>query len=328
MSDKLNAWLQLFRLPNLPTAPGDALAGAALLMGLFPETFGGRWTAALAAGGASFFLYLFGLADNDLVGAADDAVHAPDRPIPREALSVTAVRLARAVCLLAAFGLAFGAGLRQFWALMAVALVACILSYNRTKNVLLMGCCRGLSLVAGGTAVMPDGLWRAPVVWQAGDPWMTFLVAEAVLVLAALGWTGYIAAVTLLSVGEARASEGLGNRRYVLGVAAFLPLVALVPAVAYRLQLPDPGLTPILLLLPLFGSLWTFATWCAAVAPLWQAHGPAERRAAVGRTIGALLYLQIGFMLVAPGRPFALLALALWCAARLIRRLAPAIRGS
>ncbi len=327
---KIGPWLRLFRLPNLPTAPGDALAGAALLLGAFPETFSDGLVPALTAGGAVFFLYLFGLADNDVVGAKDDAVNAPERPIPSGALSLTAVKAARAVCLVLAFVLGLSVGhLPRFWTLMALMLVVCIFAYNRNKNPLLMGCCRGLSLLAGGGALVPDELTtRVPIVMQPGQPGLTLLVAEGALVLAAVGWALYVAAVTKLSEGEERASEGLGNRRYLLGLAAFSPLAALVPIVVYRLMLPEPRISPILILLPIFGCLWTFTAWCAAVAPLWQAHGPELRRAAVGRTVGALLNLQLGFMLVAPDRAFLLLALALWFAARVIRRLAPGIGGS
>ena len=87
-----------------------------------------------------------------------------------------------------------------------------------------------------------------------------------------------------------------------------------------------PSVTVILL--PLTGALWTFCTWCAAVAPLWAAHESNERRAAVGRVIGALLQLQLGFMLIAPERMFICLAVLLWFSARMIRRFQPTITGS
>ncbi len=329
MNAKLEAWCQFFRLPNLPTAPGDALAGAALIAGGFPEMFGGRPLSALAAGGAAFFFYLFGLADNDIVGAASDAALAPERPIPRGALSLGAARVARALCLLSAFLCGAAAHLPFVWWGIAGMLVGTILWYNRRKSALLMGASRALSLICGGVALVPAGTpLRCLVVMCAGDPGVTLIVAWCVLVLAALGWALYIAAVTKLSEGEDKASEGLGNRRYLLGLSAFVPLAAVALVVAYRLQLPDPKLTPAFLLLPIFGCLWTFATWCAAVSPLWMAHGPAERRRAVGQTIGALLYLQIGFMLVAPDRLFVLLAVIVWFAARTIRRKAPHISGS
>lgn len=325
---KITPWLQFFRLPNLPTAPGDALAGSALLMGAFPSTFGGTLVPSLAAGGAALGFYLFGLADNDVAGADEDARNTPERPIPSGQISLRAAKVARALCLLGALAAGAAARLPWTWWTVAAALVFCICLYNRVKGTLLMGLCRGLSLIAGGAALYRPELLQGAHAFELGGGGTTMLVGGGALLLAALGWTLYIAAVTKLSEGEERESEGLGNRRYLLGVSAFVPLLALVPICVYRMMLPEPGVPPMLLLLPLVGSLWTFVTWCAAVAPLWMAHGPNERRAAVGRTIGALLQLQIGFMLVAPDRVFILLTLFLWFAARTIRRVKPAITGS
>jgi 4-hydroxybenzoate polyprenyltransferase len=326
--NSIKPWLRFFRLPNLPTAPGDALAGAALALAAFPELFAEGTPAAVAAGAASFFFYLFGLADNDVAGAASDAQLAPERPIPRGEISLRAAKAARAASLAAALLAGAAARLPPAWWCVAALLAAAVLAYNRVKGAWLMGACRGLSLVAGGAALCRAGLFRRPDWSIPGDPGTMFAVFWTSLLLAALGWTLYIAAVTLLSEGEERESEGLGNRRYLFGLAAFAPLAALVPAVALRMALPDPRITPTFLLFPLLGCLWTFASWCAAVAPLWRAHGPAERRRAVGSAIGALLYLQIGFMLVAPERAFLALAAVAWGASRTIRRFAPDVSGS
>ena len=48
---KLLPWFRFFRLPNLPTAPGDALAGAAFALLV---AGGGDARRALAAGAAAF----------------------------------------------------------------------------------------------------------------------------------------------------------------------------------------------------------------------------------------------------------------------------------
>ena len=76
----VSSWLRFFRVVNLPTVPGDVLVGAAAAL-----CWGGCGVAsahavermALAAVSSCFF-YLFGLADNDIVGAATDS----GRPIP------------------------------------------------------------------------------------------------------------------------------------------------------------------------------------------------------------------------------------------------------
>ena len=82
------------------------------------------------------------------------------------------------------------------------------------------------------------------------------------------------------------------------------------------------------MVLPAVGSLFAIFAWIVATVPVVGPHGPAERRRAVGQAIGALLYLQIGYMLVVPRREFFVLAVALWLAARLVRRAAPDISGS
>lgn len=298
---KLLPWFRFFRLPNLPTAPGDALAGAAV--GLMWAA-GGDVRRALAAGGAAFFLYLYGLADNDVVGAAADARTAPDRPIPRGEISLRAARVVRSACLLGALLVGAFFGLPPAWWLGAVALTGTIGLYNRVKGLWLMGLCRGVSVFCGAAAVG---------TWTGGFPVRAGLVLGGM----ALGWTLYVAAVTKLSEGEERMSAGLGRGRFLLGLSAWAPLVACA-------GFPDPRAA----LLPLIGCLWTFVAWCAAVAPLGAAHGPDRRRAAVGRTIGALLYLQIGFMLAVPRRELLVAAVVLWLAARMIRRFAPTVRGS
>ena len=72
----IKPWLQLFRVPNLPTAVGDAVAGGATVafaVGRSSEEIPGSVVAAaLAAGAAELLLYLGGLADNDLVDEEAD----------------------------------------------------------------------------------------------------------------------------------------------------------------------------------------------------------------------------------------------------------------
>lgn len=303
-------WLKFFRLPNLPTAPGDALAGAAMGVALT----GGDVRRALAAGGAALFFYMYGLADNDVVGAKVDEQNAPDRPIPRGEISLQAAKIARSNCLF--FALILGAlfDLPPAWWISAVALTALICLYNRVKNKWVMGLCRGLSLFCGVAAVARPSV-LSNEAWKMAGHSPEWTVAALVAML--LGWILYIAAVTKISEGEEAASEGLGKWRYALGFSALIPLVACA-------AFPHPQQA----LLPLVGGLWTFVSWCAAVAPLGEPHESEVRRRAVGRTIGALLYLQIGFMLVTPHREFLAVAIALWIAARFIRRFVPSISGS
>ena len=95
----IRPWLRFFRVPNLPTALGDAAAGSALAFAMLAggeAPSDGVLAAFLAAAAAELLLYLFGLADNDIAGAESDARDAPDRPIPSGEISLRAARVARA----------------------------------------------------------------------------------------------------------------------------------------------------------------------------------------------------------------------------------------
>jgi len=321
---KDNPWLRFFRVPNLPTAPGDALAGAAFMMPAGDATLPQAFAAAVGV----LFMYMFGLADNDLVGARTDAVNAPDRPIPRGEISKTSAMVATNACLLAAWFLPVwivgqlspGAPLPMSWIVAMMMLCGCVYAYNRLKWPWLMGACRGMSVMCGGLAA-----WVPDV-----QPYARSFLPESVclfvaLCVLAMGWAAYIESVTKLSEGEERPSEGLGNRRFLLGLSAFLPLLGFVPIACSSGMALSSSL---MLVLPVAGCCCTFLSWCFAVEPLWMAHGPPERRRAVGKTIGALIYLQIGFMLIVPRLSFLAAAAGLWLASRLVHRLVPQISGS
>lgn len=150
----MNAWLRLFRVQNLVTVPGDVLVGAAACGGLIAARAGDLALVCLA----SVLMYLYGLVDNDLVGAATDP---KTRPLAAGEISLRAARTARTVCLcLAVLVLYLGnGGSRGF--LLLVALTVAIQLYNRTKNPLLMGAARGFNVLLGGPA------WIAAAVWFA-----------------------------------------------------------------------------------------------------------------------------------------------------------------
>ena len=322
----IKPWLRFFRVPNLPTALGDAAAGAALAFAVLAagsqaspgHPAGGVVRAFLAAAAAELLLYLFGLADNDIAGAEADATLAPDRPIPSGAISPRAARVARAVCLLGAAAAGAAAHLPAPWWALAVGLALLVVLYNHLKDrlgrlsYLAMGACRGLALLTGAAAVVPaagGGLCagRGSAVWPVALPM-------------ALVWTVYVFAVTRLSEDEHGAAAPLPAWRYPLGFAALLP-AGLAGA---KLVLTAPTDASVLVVC----SLAAFCGWCAAVAPLGRPHGPAERGRAVGRSIGALLWMQTGLLLLGLHPPFVAFAVALWAFRYAIRALAPDITGS
>jgi len=206
----LRAWFRFFRLVNLPTVPGDVLVGAAMVaVGGSCASLKSGWEAAsplVAACLAAAFLYLFGLADNDIVGAPTDS----GRPVAEGLISLRAARVARGLCLFAALVLASLANLPSLWWITAFFLTASIVVYNRTKWPAAMGLCRGLN-VACGSAV-------ASVAFPLGVS-----VSMAV-------WTLYIAAVTKYSEGE---ETDPGKKRCVgalIGAIVYLQLFALLAA--------------------------------------------------------------------------------------------------
>jgi len=195
----LKAWLRFFRAVNLPTLPGDVLVGVALAGLARPRTI-------VAACLASVFLYMFGLADNDIVGAAKDT----DRPIPEGKISLRTAQVARGLCLLFALVAASLANLPSLWWITAFFLSVAIVVYNRTKWPAVMGLCRGLNVACGGavaSAVFPFGVSVAMAVW-----------------------TLYIAAVTKYSEGEETNPEKKQFVGLLIGMIVYLQLFALLAA--------------------------------------------------------------------------------------------------
>lgn len=206
----LTAWFRFFRIVNLPTVPGDVLVGAATAM-LAAGAPRAPFRAIAAAAGASVCFYLYGLADNDIVGAATDR----DRPIPDGAISRTAARLARGLCLLAALVLASVANLPPAWWVMASFLLLAAVLYNRERSPWLMGLCRGLN-VACGVAVF-------------GFTWFVSGSALGWTPLAAIVlWTFYIAAVTKFSEGEECDPLKKARVGFLIGGLLYLQLGALL----------------------------------------------------------------------------------------------------
>ena len=198
----IKPWLRFFRAVNLPTVPGDVLVGAAAVL------CGGRadvaplpLTAACAAG---VLVYMFGLADNDIVGAATDS----GRPIPDGAISMRAARIARGLCLFGAMIAGAVADLPPAWWIAAFALAVAIVVYNRTKWCLAMGLCRGLNVACGGAV---------------------FCASPSLpLSACALFWTLYVAAVTKYSEGEELDPERKRRVGFLVGAIVYLQLIALI----------------------------------------------------------------------------------------------------
>ena len=190
----MRAWLELFRVPNLLTVPGDPLAGWLLAVG-------GVWhPALLAVVAASLSFYALGLIANDILDYKTDVRERPSRPLPSKRISpIAAVSVALLLCG-AAPVLAWLAGPSAFD--VGVLLFLVIVLYNSMlKSVpvigpLTMGLCRGLNLLMGAAAsVVVNGVVILPHAAM-----LRVSVAAAILIL-------YVAIITALARREVEAGR-------------------------------------------------------------------------------------------------------------------------
>ena len=216
----IKAWLKFFRVVNLPTVPGDVWVGAVAVWfseGVIFDDGVPLFNATIA----SVFLYLFGLADNDIVGAKTDK----GRPIPDGQISMRAARIARAVCLLAAIAVGLAPDpvalrpLPGMWWLVAFTLLCAIVAYNRTKAWALMGLCRGLNLLCGAVIVC-DSPFHMHLELGAFCWWPIAVVTVV--------WTVYIAAVTKYSEGEEMDEAKKRRVGFLVGAIIYLQILALL----------------------------------------------------------------------------------------------------
>lgn len=272
-------WLRLVRAGTLFSPAADVLAGACLA--------GAPWSMDVARGAAaSVLIYAAGMVLNDHADRHEDAVHRPERPIPRGEIRPG---LALAVGLAAMIA---GAALSPdpvYWGLIA----ALVLCYDYLAKrwlpvaALCMGTLRGLNLSAGTVAV-------------AGLPGL-----DAPVVGPALAYATYILAVTLLGALE---DEPRVRPRAVLGVQSIAPLVAL----AGLLSTPYPT-----------WPSWLGAALAAVFFARQRRIGMAWDQKAIR---GSMLWLLLGTMAytgllcLGAGQPWA--AVAIFAAARIARAVA------
>lgn len=259
----IRAWLQLFRLPNLLTVPGDPIAGA-LLTGAVVD-----WRTAAA----SLCFYMAGLAGNDIADAAEDARERPDRPIPSGRISRMAALVVALALALAGLALAYMTG----HLLIGMMLLTAIAIYNLgLKHIVIvgptvMGLCRGLSLLLGASGLP----------WQAAG-------------LVAL----YITVVTVIArretsdrpVGFVRWAPAIVLAAGFVVVLKPLPLPVLCAGVAVLLAiLGGRALSPGLSAWPSRGAKYpvppVIGLWISAMLPIQAAL------AAAGSAIAAIILL-------------------------------------
>lgn len=262
-------WTRLLRLPNLPTVPGDPLAGFMLARLAVPEAAPAAGSAVSAAA-AALLMYGFGLLHNDLVDREVDRRERPDRPIPSGQVRLPAVRRAALGLALAGWACARVSGAWVFGAAVLLTLLVwlynAVLKRRALAGPLAMGLCRGLSVLLGALA----GGWRG------GRP------PDDPVVVGAAGVALYIAAVTWVARDEADA----GNAFPIPARKRWGPVLALAVLFALLIRLRTPA--PAAALLAAGALAWGAGT---AVA-LQRASATEAVASAVGRWIRGLLPVQ------------------------------------
>jgi hypothetical protein len=213
---KLQAYLELLRLPNVFTAIADVLMGAFVAVALAPHSP----ATGVPVGIVSLLictsscLYLAGMVWNDYFDRDKDAEQRPARPIPSRRVPESAAQWLGSqlivVGLVAAFTAAYFVGWRS--GILALALAAAVLSYDGLlKETWLgpinMGLCRMLNVLLGMCVI--------------ADPWHQthYLVAAGIGI--------YIVGVT----GFARTEAVVSNRFMLL--AGVLVMLAGLGTLAY-----------------------------------------------------------------------------------------------
>lgn len=157
----MKSWLQLLRVPNLFTVPGDPVAGWLLASGA-GLTFRPAFFLVIAA---SLSLYSFGLVLNDLMDLRVDRVERPARPLPAREICLFAAWTV--AILLVALGIVLCARASRATLYCGIALTAAIISYNcgikriAVAGAVNMGVCRGLNMLLGAAFA---GAFPIPVI--------------------------------------------------------------------------------------------------------------------------------------------------------------------
>ena len=224
----MKAWLRFFRVVNLPTVPGDVLVGASAVIYWtvnarrtvpYDVSAGLRLVAFAAL--ASVFMYMFGLADNDIVGVEKDE----GRPIPNGEISLGEARLARGLSLFAVMIVGALGNLPSAWWMVSLALALVVVVYNRTKWNFAMGLCRGLNVLCGVAALTVSTAMRNDIpVGTLEDVFVSAIMWVPLFLV----WMVYIAEVTWYSTGEELNPAKKRRVGFLIGAIVYLQLIALL----------------------------------------------------------------------------------------------------
>jgi 4-hydroxybenzoate polyprenyltransferase len=291
---KLGAWLQLVRLPNLLTVPGDPIIG-------FFSWGSIRYFSAADKGYvdigsvlmvvpcvvAAVLLYAGGLVMNDLFDLNEDRRDRPERPLPAGRINV---KVAAIVTVLLLIGGVWAASLNgPLCASIAAMLAVAIASYNAgAKRIpvigpLNMGLCRGLSVFMGLAISSSLGLGQdtpaALLAWEKLSmllTWPFYSITPMIL---------YIAAVTHIAASETKTTPMRVRPWLPAGVVAVWMCCVVYPHPA-RDSVFDWITLGIIACLPVFNAL--VCGWRLKGSP-----APSTVQRTIGVLVGNLLLIQV-----------------------------------
>jgi 4-hydroxybenzoate polyprenyltransferase len=271
--EKIVAWLELLRIPNLFTVPGDPAAGwclAGLLAGAPLSLSDSRLYAAMAI---SLLLYCAGLLQNDCFDLEEDRRERPERPLPSgradPAFVLSAAFFLMGGALALAFTVHIPAGILAFF------LASAITAYNRglKRSSLFgppaMGLCRGLSFMVGAS-VIGEGALSHPALWVTA-------VFPSVLI-------SFVTRIAACETGDYR----LGALRWGPGTVA-----ASLFAWAFWGPLPAVGWPAMIASIPAMGAVF-WQLKCAG--PLIPGAPPPVVQQSIGCFLRGLLLIQAALM--------------------------------
>jgi 4-hydroxybenzoate polyprenyltransferase len=271
-NQKLSAWLQLLRPPNLFTVPGDVVAG----YGLVGIAAASTWSADIVVlVAASLCIYAAGLILNDWFDLDRDRAERPERPLPSGRIAPHTAFLVGLLLLAAGPVLAVVAGPHSFLAALLLAALVFLYDARAKQNSRLgpatMGLCRAANVMLGAS--------------------VAFGRLDVPLLVAVLVEGGYIVLLTAAAARETGShlsrTRALAPIAFLtLGLGAFLFCTGPTPAVLAG--------TAAVLLYPVYAVL-DLQTGVRQNIPKY-----------IGRLVRSLIPLQAAFVLAAPAlRPLA-----------------------
>ena len=282
--NRIMPWLQLLRLPNLFTAPGDSLAGYFLASAFIGNKTVSLWTIVLLAV-TSVFIYAFGVVMNDLVDYQEDCIHRPERPLPsgrinRQQATWICVQLwiIASICCPGSSISIFLLHIDSNSLFVFVVLFITIALYNmwlkhyRLAGSIAMGLCRGLNFLLGVAAIGFDVPY--------GKIWPVFVPFAAV--------TAYIAAVTWLADKE--------NEEQNVGFVVQIPAIAAALA-WFGTVLPLPEKTVALAIPAVFLVLTVSLQEQTAGKLYHKTVSPKEMQQSIGALLRPLVFWQVTWIL-------------------------------